>query len=526
MFEKRKNYVYVAVVSVLNIILRGVSFVLPFASSLLVAEGFSIRRMLAVLVLLAFSFLINVIVTEIQKKVAVEFRCQLNMDLYRKLFKVRYSSLNRNGMPYYIERINLAVASYSDYFLYSIPNLISLFLTVGVSLLLICSVSIPIALVVLVILVIQLVGYNAINRKLKEKSIDLQKTCAFSFSNILSVLGCVDFIKAQACFDGIQKVLENDVTEIHKSNTNVNTYAKMIGNVLSLLISNMQYLVYLLFGFMVIEGNIPASEFLFAIMITNICFASFSELVRTNINLKDMKASEDFIEKELENEKEDNGVIRIESIDRISFSNCRIGYGENILIEKANIQINKGDVVLIKGKTGSGKSSLIKSLLGFLPVEGLSFNNVDINKIDICSVRSKIVLVPQNGLIFNGTVLQNVLFGEQTRDIDEVSKRSFFSKYVMSDGRISDMEITASGSNLSGGDKQKISVVRLFLKDPDLVILDEVTSSMDERTAESVYLEVLEKYKSRIIIIISHSPFVEKFATRVLKVENKRLVES
>lgn len=136
-------------------------------------EGFSVRRMLAVLVLLAFSFLINVIVTEIQKKVAVEFRCQLNMDLYRKLFKVRYSSLNRNGMPYYIERINLAVASYSDYFLYSIPSLISLFLAVGVSLLLICLVSIPIALVVLEVLIIQLVGYNVINRELKEKSIAL-----------------------------------------------------------------------------------------------------------------------------------------------------------------------------------------------------------------------------------------------------------------------------------------------------------------------------------------------------------------
>lgn len=79
---------------------------------------------------------------------------------------------------------------------------------------------------------------------------------------------------------------------------------------------------------------------------------------------------------------------------------------------------------------------------------------------------------------------------------------------------------------LSYTHKQRISVARLFLKDPDLVILDEVTSSMDERTAESVYLEVLEKYKSKIIIIISHSPFVEKFATRVLKVENKRLVES
>lgn len=519
----RRHFGVVLLLSALDILLRFLSFTLPIATMLLINGGVSRERLVFVLLLVLGSFLVNLMTIKVQKKVSFVYRSKLNMDMYEELFRVEYPKLNEKSIPYYLERINLAVAHYSSFLLYSVPNLVSLVATIVLALVLIGRAYVVVSVAILAVFCVQFVGYGFINRRLKEKAVALQATCASSFSNILSVLGCVDFIKSLSCFDGVSKVLRKDVEEIHRSNVNVDTYAKLVGNTLSILIANLQYTIYVLLGFLVLN-ELDASKFIFSIMLTNICFSSFSELIRVNMGLKDVKASQDFICRELRDCAERDEGEALESIESITFEDSDIGYEGKPLVSGMNARIERGDIVFLKGMTGTGKSTLAKSLVGFVPIEGLKFNDIDAQRFRIDSVRDRIAYVSQSSAIINGGIEDNILMGASKSKTKDVLGKGFLSKFV-DKGLFKDGTVTSSGSNLSGGDKQKVSVARLFLRNPDVVILDEATSSMDEETARHVYEEVLSCFGDRIVIIISHSGFVADYATRVFEIEDGKLVE-
>ena len=185
--------------------------------------------------------------------------------------------------------------------------------------------------------------------------------------------------------------------------------------------------------------------------------------------------------------------------------------------------------VCVTGLTlsGTGKTSLVKNLVRFYENDGIYINGVPLNRISITKLRSKMVYISQQGAIANGSLEDNIFMGEKYDDDMKkvIASLPFMSKFV-ENGKIKDMTITDSGSNLSGGDKQKIIVSRLFLQDPDVIILDEITSSMDKETSEIVYESIFNRFNDKIIIIISHVDNVIKYTNKIWRLEKKHIVQS
>lgn len=192
---------------------------------------------------------------------------------------------------------------------------------------------------------------------------------------------------------------------------------------------------------------------------------------------------------------ETSGPSIIRNINEIEFKNVSFSYTDNIFTN-LNLVINKGDKLLLKGSNGSGKSTLIKLLLGLYDnyTGEILVNGININHICKRNYRSKIALLTQNQLFFSNNLDDNLsLFNTNNNDISSMLKVFHTDK----------LDITKAGChNLSGGQKQKISLIRTLLKDSDLLILDEPTNYLDSSTITTLKTE-LEK-SNKTLLVVNH----------------------
>lgn len=370
------------------------------------------------------------------------------------------------------------------------------------------------------LLVIQYNGYKVLNIQLSKKSKILQDVCSSRFADNISIFNNVEFIKQFGSSSKIQSILNQNVHDIHRATTDINTYAGNFYYVLNSIITNLQYVMYLVLAILLANNSIDMSMFLFDIMIIVICFEAFNDLMSLNVNMKDVNASFEFLTNDIENNLERMGGDEIDHIKNIDFKGTTIQYKKNILIQNINMTVNQGDIVFISGETGTGKSSFVKSLMGFVDADNIFFNGIEQKKILLSSLRKRVAYISQMNSIFNGTVKDNIeLNGDANQ---EYKKMSFFDKFVGKEN----LKLTSDGTNLSGGDKQKIVLGRLIAncKDVDVIILDEVTSSMDADTETKAFDEILPLLKNKIVLIISHNKNLQRYANRIAKLKDKTIM--
>ena len=166
-------------------------------------------------------------------------------------------------------------------------------------------------------------------------------------------------------------------------------------------------------------------------------------------------------------------------------------YGPGLpAVNHANLHVDKGEFVFIVGNSGSGKSTIIKLLLNNYEVSKgtLYINDIDINTINIENIYQHISIVHQNAPILNDTLKNNITYFKEYSDnqITEVIEKAGLKDFVNALPEDLNTVINENGNNISGGEKQRISIARALLKDADLLIYDEPTSNLDHTTAKEI----------------------------------------
>lgn len=221
-------------------------------------------------------------------------------------------------------------------------------------------------------------------------------------------------------------------------------------------------------------------------------------------------------------------------INEIKIENLNFKYDKNIknnIFKNFSLNIKQGDKILIMGESGQGKSTLIDLIIGLInPQEGsVKINNATVgdNK-DLFYHR--IGYVPQKVFLFNDTILNNLFFEKNKnksamKDIDEILSDLKLSEFIntLPDGL--NTYVGNMGSKISGGQLQRIGIARALLRNPDLIILDESTNSLDE-TMEGEILSIFnqDKYKDKIIICISHNKNNIKYFNKLLELKNSQIL--
>ncbi len=201
----------------------------------------------------------------------------------------------------------------------------------------------------------------------------------------------------------------------------------------------------------------------------------------------------------------------------ITVKNLQVKYGHRIAVNIPYLHVSSGETVAIVGKTGCGKSTFAKALIKLLPYQGtILLDNNDIRKIDCQELRKQIVYIPQQPILFNRSVLDNITYGSQIPRQQVVGMLQSLDIHQITEEDLN-RPAGKNGDNLSGGQRQIVYFLRFLFRDGAVIILDEPTSALDENSRNQI-LRIL-KYLSqgRTTIIITHDPDVMRFASRVIK---------
>lgn len=225
-------------------------------------------------------------------------------------------------------------------------------------------------------------------------------------------------------------------------------------------------------------------------------------------------------------------VKAIDEIDgEITFKDVSFGYAENNrALHHINLKVRPGETVALVGPSGAGKSTICSLLPRFYEVnEGsIKIDGMDIRDFKLQSLRSHIGIVQQDVFLFDGTIRENIAYGDlnaSEEDIWYAAQRAQLTDVIKALPEGMDTLIGERGVKLSGGQKQRLSIARIFLKNPKILILDEATSALDTETEQAIQQALNELAVGRTTLVIAHRLATIKDADRIVVVSKKGIVE-
>lgn len=286
----------------------------------------------------------------------------------------------------------------------------------------------------------------------------------------------------------------------------------------------MEFGVCFLGGIYIIQGRLTPGDLLVFIVYYHLLTSSMSELSSLQASLKSEMPS---LRRAMECKDEVSDytgqlVQECSSIQKITLDQVSFGYGDSEpLFTKLSGEFETGDCVRIKGKSGCGKSTLLKLILGLEKVKSgaIYVNDYDLAELDLQSYYSKISGYMQSTYLFNDTVRENLLYAAPLAkecDLLNVCEKAHISAEIKKSPDGLDLMTGERGSLLSGGQAQRVLLARVFLKNADMYFFDEVTSALDDRTAEAVINEIQGLSEEKIVFIISHDDRVDRICNKTI----------
>lgn len=215
----------------------------------------------------------------------------------------------------------------------------------------------------------------------------------------------------------------------------------------------------------------------------------------------------------------------------VKFENVSFSYDKELpLIQNFSVNIKKGNTVAIVGPTGAGKTTMVNLLMRFYDVDKgkITIDGKEINNITRENLRSQFGMVLQDTWLFQGTIKENIAYGKlnaTTEEIEKAAKSAYIHSFIKRLPNGYDTIITEGGGNLSEGQKQLLTIARVMLIDPPMIILDEATSNVDTRTELKIQNAFQAMMKDRTSFVIAHRLSTIRDANLILVMNNGEIVE-
>lgn len=352
------------------------------------------------------------------------------------------------------------------------------------------------------------------NKKIGLQQRDVMSAYATTESGFINTIGGIPEIKNFSKQDAFLKNNEYLYSAFQEKNFTLGKTGINIGIAAGVCSTVIQLGLIALCSVFVINGDMTTGVLMAVISITGTLFSTIASLALVMIPVNEARVAFDRMY-EIVDAKDDEETFSEEHIDNAPAGLLELNgiafrfVGRKRILENVSFACAKGTVTSIVGESGCGKSTLCQILQRFYtPEEGfIALDGKNINDIPINQWRSMISIVPQEIFIYNGTVLENICFGEIPKDLNEVI--AFLRKYGF-DAFINEMPnglatlVGEEGINLSGGQKQLIAFARALYRPGKIFILDEMTAAMDRRTEKHICKILSELKRDHIIVFVTH----------------------
>ena len=469
-----------------------------------------------VILLLAAGYLVEFISVFIKNGLIQQYHGRAAEILYADVFRLNYDKYIEEGPTAIRDLVWNAADAYAGLYFDVIPSLIVNIATIIVSIYISFTLNHIAALLMFITLPIHYFGFKLLNKKLAKLSVKLRQASSKSQSNIHSVVSQVDFIKQNSENENLLPMIKKNILESEGVRKKVNYVANGVSGLLIGLNQIIQSLTIVFLAALALKNKDAFGGVVYVMLV----FPYFSNAIRglsfTNLGIADVKAADEFLKTMIEYREEDGTLDMPDDVRSISFDIDSVNIYDKNLLNNVHMSFKKGDIVGIKGESGTGKSTLVKLIPKFRSVEGIYINDIPIEKIKNVEYLKNISYYSQNTPIISDTIYNNLNFGRKPVQKSVYENLKFLSKF----NNLDEM-IIENGANLSGGDKQRIALSRYFVENAKIVILDEPTSSLDKETETEIMTAVLENNKDKIIFIISHNNDIMNYCNYIVEVKNK-----
>lgn len=477
-----------------------------------------------------FSYIQGIIMTNIAQKTSYKLR----KEIIEKINHMPFSYFDKKSYGETLsvitndsDNLSMGINQSATQLISSITALLGIFIMM-------LTINVTMTLVTLILIPISLVLVSFIVKKSQHYFKDNQEYLASVNGKVEEMYSGQNIIKA---FNN-EEYMVNDFKKENEKLYNCAWKSNFISGLMHPIMNftgNLGYVgIAVLGAYNVVKGRITIGNVQSFIQYAKNFTQPINQMAQISATLQSTIASAerifDFLE-EKEEPKVTNPIKLNNVLGNVEFKHVSFGYDEdNIIIHDFNAKVKAGQKIAIVGPTGAGKTTMVKLLMKFYqPTKGsILLDGVDLNNINRSDLKGIFGMVLQDTWLFSGTIMENIRYGKIDATDEEVKQAAItanINHYIMTQPDTYNMVLNEETNNISGGQKQLLTIARAILSNPKVLILDEATSSVDTRT-EILIQEAMDKLmKGRTSFIIAHRLSTIKNADLILVMDNGDIVE-
>lgn len=442
----------------------------------------------------------------------------MNKEILEHVKKLPLNFFKNIDSVYLNQRINNDVNNIVTFFINIISDTITNIFILVITLFILVSINKLILFIFIILIIFYLLFYTITKKFIYSYNFKMQESQSVFFSKLNEQISNIKFLKVHVLFDILKDRLEIAYNSLLENILKKIKFGVLFNTIDTTVTMLAQAIFIIITATAVIDGKITIGLFSILIgyffnLISSLkYFISLAETYQENLG------SYNRIMKILNLNKENNGDLILNDCDSINIKNLNFSHNENLVFDNFNYTFNKGQIYFITGPNGSGKSTLINIIIGLYTEKysgQITYDNIPLENLNMYELRKKLIGVSeQEPLLLEGSVLSNLTINNKSFDIDLLNNLiEFFDINYIID------KVIEENNNVSGGEKQKISIIRLILKEAKILIFDEPTSALDKNSIHKFKKLIKTLQKDKIILIITHDKSLLDLSDNIISIK-------